>query len=266
MALPWVCKSSEKAQFKAHIILKECKGAQGEPQPIQNGQTDAVTHWMLAVFKGQTILNKLSTVSFDETCRYWLLKLCSLSNRTEKAGGTWFRDGSSERTGSMLREDSKFCSRAYDCTLLWQHGSCSWGWIRGFRWEINGEKPEIHFVRCCANVPNVTVSRLPASGRGACIFLSVPCRLPIWKILSKANLCHFTEATVQNENCHELQHCASDFSHKLIISFENTELLKQNLLEIISYTPEPGDILWRSSTRRNSFQISSFPHDLCHCN
>lgn len=164
----------------------------------------------------------------------------------------------------MLREDSKFCSRAYDCTLLWWHCSCSQGWISGFRWEINGDKPEIHSVHCCANVPNVTVSRLPASGRGACISLTIPCRLPVWKILSKANLCCFTEATMQNENCHELQHCVSDFNHKLIISFENTELLKQSLLEIVITHQSPvtcygdqasGEIIFKFPLFRMIFAI-----------
>lgn len=172
---------------------------------------------MPAVFKRKAVVNKLFTVSFDGTSRYWLLKPCTLSNRTEKAHGIWFKDVSSERTGSMLRWDSKFCSRACNCTLLWWYCSCRQWWISGFSWEINGEKPEIHFVHCCANVPDITVSRLAASGRSACIFLSVPCRLSIWKILGKANLCYFTEATLQKENCHELQHCDSDFNHKLII-------------------------------------------------
>lgn len=98
------------------------------------------------------------------------------------------------------------------------------GWISGFRWEINGEKLEIHFVHCCANVPNVTVSWLAASRRDACSFL---CRLPVLKILNQANPCCFTEATKQNENCHELWHCDSD---NLTILFENIEVLEQRLL------------------------------------
>lgn len=43
MELPWICKNSEEAQFKVHIMLKGCKGAQGQPQWIQNGQADPVT-------------------------------------------------------------------------------------------------------------------------------------------------------------------------------------------------------------------------------
>jgi len=37
---------------------------------------------MLAVFEGKTILKKLFS-AFDETFRYWLLKLCTLLNKTE---------------------------------------------------------------------------------------------------------------------------------------------------------------------------------------
>lgn len=178
-----------------------------------------------------------------------------------------FKGVSSERTGSMLREDSKFCSRACNCSLLWWHCSCSWEWISGFRWKINGEKAEIHFVRCCAKHHSLLVVCLR---EGHCIFLSVSSRLLIWKILSKAN-CYLTEGTMQNENCHELQHCDSVFHHKLII-FDNYlriweyRPVKISLLEIAIYTPEPGDRLWRSSTRTNDFQTPSFPHDLRHCN
>lgn len=69
-------------------------------------------------------------------------------------------------------------------------------------------------VHCCVNAPvSLSPSWLPQGGTHAFFY-----QFPVDSQFGR----YSAEATMQNENCHELQHCDSDFNHKLITSFENT--------------------------------------------